>query len=142
MVARGGAVLGASPAWWITLLTFGSFVLKTAFFILIFMLVRWTVPRFRYDQVMDLGWKVMLPAALAAVVVTAATILALDSAGVQEGVVYGLVLTVVNVAMLLLILMVMDRGRILEGTGTLDEKRRAAIDKARRRRMEIQIAGD
>ncbi len=87
--ARG---LGASPAWWITLLTFGAFILKTAFFILIFMLMRWTVPRFRYDQVMDLGWKVMLPSALGAVVVTAATILALDSAGVQEGLVYGLVL--------------------------------------------------
>ena len=142
MVARGDAVLGAAPAWWITLLTFGAFILKTAFFILIFMLVRWTVPRFRYDQVMDLGWKVMLPAALGAVVVTAATILALDSAGVQEGVVYGLVLTVVNVAMLLVVLLFMDRGRILEGTGTLDEKRRAAIDTARRRRMEIQIAGD
>nr|MBA2572023.1 NADH-quinone oxidoreductase subunit H [Gemmatimonadota bacterium] len=142
MVARGGAVLGASPAWWITLLTFGAFILKTAFFILIFMLVRWTVPRFRYDQVMDLGWKVMLPSALGAVVVTAATILALDSAGVQEGVVYGLVLTVVNVAMLLVVVMIMDRGRILEGTGTLDARRQLAVDKARRRRMEIQIAGD
>ncbi|CAN5668437.1 NADH-quinone oxidoreductase subunit NuoH [soil metagenome] len=142
MVARGGAVLGASPAWWITLLTFGAFILKTAFFILIFMLVRWTVPRFRYDQVMDLGWKVMLPSSLGAVVVTAATILALDSAGVQEGVVYGLVLTVVNVAMLLVVVMIMDRGRILEGTGTLDARRQLAVDKARRRRMEIQIAGD
>jgi NADH-quinone oxidoreductase subunit H len=135
-------VLGASPAWWISLLTFGAFILKTAFFILIFMLMRWTVPRFRYDQVMDLGWKVMLPSALGAVVVTAATILALDSAGVPEGLVYGLVLTVVNVGMLLVVVMLMDRGRILEGTGTLDERRQTAVDKARRRRMEIQIAGD
>jgi hypothetical protein len=61
---------------------------------------------------------------------------------VQEGVVYGLVLTVVNVAMLLVVVMIMDRGRILEGTGTLDARRQLAVDKARRRRMEIQIAGD
>ena len=143
MVARGGGlVVGAEPAWWITLLTFGSFLIKTAFFILVFMIVRWTVPRFRYDQVMDLGWKIMLPTALAAVVVTAATILALDSAGVEYGLVYGLVLTVVNVAMLAGIVMIMDRGRALSGTGTLDDRRRAAIEKARRRRTEYQIAGD
>jgi hypothetical protein len=60
-------------------LTFLAFAAKTFFFILVFMLVRWTVPRFRYDQVMDLGWKLMLPAALVVVTVTAGTILALDA---------------------------------------------------------------
>ncbi len=57
-----------SPPWWKTLLTFVAFAAKTFFFILVFMLVRWTVPRFRYDQVMDLGWKLMLPAALVVIV--------------------------------------------------------------------------
>src|SRR5687768_5827400 len=59
-----GTVVGAEPALWKTLLTMVAFLAKTAFFIVVFMLVRWTVPRFRYDQVMDLGWKLMLPTAL------------------------------------------------------------------------------
>ena len=40
------------------------FLLKIVFFMWFFVWVRWTVPRFRYDQVMDLGWKVMLPLSL------------------------------------------------------------------------------
>ena len=41
-----------------------SFTLKTVFFLWLFVWVRWTLPRFRYDQLMDLGWKVMLPLSL------------------------------------------------------------------------------
>jgi NADH-quinone oxidoreductase subunit H len=144
-----GAWVGHAPAWWITLLTFGMFVLKTFFFIMVFMLVRWTVPRFRYDQVMDLGWKIMLPASLAAVVVTAATVLTLDSlgapfveprVGAQFGYITwqgGLVLTAVNLVMLGLVLAVMDRGRTLAATGALDERRARAKQTARLRAIEI-----
>ncbi|MBU6375148.1 MAG: NADH-quinone oxidoreductase subunit NuoH [Bdellovibrionales bacterium] len=48
----------------------GSFVAKTAFFLWLFVWVRWTLPRFRYDQLMDLGWRVMLPLSLANIFVT------------------------------------------------------------------------
>jgi NADH-quinone oxidoreductase subunit H len=56
------------------LLHFGVFFLKVAIFLWIFIQVRWSLPRFRYDQLMDLGWKTMLPWALANVIVTAAVL--------------------------------------------------------------------
>jgi len=59
----GGASV-ALPGWLVLLLRIGSFVLKTLFFCWLYVWVRWTVPRFRYDQVMRLGWKVMLPLSL------------------------------------------------------------------------------
>jgi NADH-quinone oxidoreductase subunit H len=111
-----GTVIGAEPAVWKTILTFFAFAAKTFFFILVFMLVRWTVPRFRYDQVMDLGWKLMLPSALVVVTVTAGTILALDAAGIPYGVVFGLILAVVNAIMLFVVLWILDKGRILGGS--------------------------
>jgi NADH-quinone oxidoreductase subunit H len=47
------------------------FMAKVLFFLWIFIWVRWTLPRFRYDQLMDLGWKTMMPWALANTIVTA-----------------------------------------------------------------------
>lgn len=41
-----------------------SFTLKTCFFLWLYVWVRWTVPRFRYDQLLSLGWKILLPLAL------------------------------------------------------------------------------
>ncbi len=43
---------------------------KIFFFIFFFMWVRWTIPRFRYDQLMDLGWKALIPLAIANIVIT------------------------------------------------------------------------
>ncbi|HPF71499.1 MAG TPA: NADH-quinone oxidoreductase subunit H, partial [Candidatus Krumholzibacteria bacterium] len=48
-----------------------AFVGKVVFFAWLFIWVRWTLPRFRYDQLMNLGWKVMLPLGLANLVATA-----------------------------------------------------------------------
>ena len=56
------------------LLAIFAFVTKMMFFVWLQMMVRWTFPRFRYDQVMDLGWKMLLPLSLANVVLTAALI--------------------------------------------------------------------
>ncbi len=52
------------------LFEFGSFAAKTAFFLWLFVWVRWSLPRFRYDQLMDLGWRVMLPLSLVNIFVT------------------------------------------------------------------------
>jgi NADH-quinone oxidoreductase subunit H len=52
----------------------GSFCAKAGFFAFLFIWVRWTLPRFRFDQLMHLGWKVFLPLALANLLVTGAVI--------------------------------------------------------------------
>ena len=53
------------------LLPVGWFCLKVFFFMFLYVWVRWTLPRFRYDQLMAFGWKVLLPTAIANLVVTA-----------------------------------------------------------------------
>jgi len=52
-----------------------SFMLKTLFFCWLLMTIRWTLPRFRYDQLMHLGWKIMFPLSLIWIVLTALFIL-------------------------------------------------------------------
>jgi NADH-quinone oxidoreductase subunit H len=52
-----------------------ALMVKIVLFIFFFMWVRWTIPRFRYDQLMNLGWKVMIPLALLNMLVTGGVIL-------------------------------------------------------------------
>ena len=55
---------------WITILGVIALFTKIFFFIFFFMWVRWTIPRFRYDQLMDLGWKSLIPLSIANIVIT------------------------------------------------------------------------
>jgi NADH-quinone oxidoreductase subunit H len=65
----GGTLLLAPLA--VTILQVGAFTLKVVFFCWLQIMLRWSLPRFRYDQVMRLGWKMLLPAALVNVFLTA-----------------------------------------------------------------------
>ena len=53
----------------------GTLLIKIVLFIFLFMWIRWTIPRFRYDQLMNLGWKKMIPLALLNMLLTGAIIL-------------------------------------------------------------------
>ena len=57
---------------WGALIGFAAFMLKALAFLFFYVWVRWTIPRFRYDQVMTLGWKVLLPLSLVNIVITGA----------------------------------------------------------------------
>jgi NADH-quinone oxidoreductase subunit H len=59
----------------ITILGTAALFFKIFFFIFFFMWIRWTVPRFRYDQLMNLGWKGLLPLSIANVLITGAVII-------------------------------------------------------------------
>jgi NADH-quinone oxidoreductase subunit H len=115
---------------WKTLATFAAFAAKTGFFLFFYIWVRWTVPRFRYDQLMSLGWKFMLPLTLAYVVVIAAATLGLDALGVARGsLVYTLALLGLNVVLLGLVFVLLDRGRLISPASA-----RAREDEVRRLR--------
>jgi NADH-quinone oxidoreductase subunit H len=61
---------------WLALIGIGMLLIKVVFFIFIFMWVRWTIPRFRYDQLMHLGWRILIPLALFNMLATGFMILA------------------------------------------------------------------
>ncbi|MGE0787063.1 MAG: NADH-quinone oxidoreductase subunit H [Sandaracinaceae bacterium] len=72
-----GEWMGVLPLWHGAVVLIGvlAFCLKTAVFVFLMMQVRWTLPRFRYDQIMQLCWKIILPLSLVNIVLTGVGIL-------------------------------------------------------------------
>ena len=113
---------------WLTLLSVGIFAAKLLFFLFFFMWIRWTLPRFRYDQLMSLGWKIMLPLALAYIIIIAGVILILESAGIGPGAMYSSIMGVVNVLLVMIVFSILDHGRIISPAyGRLDPARVAKL---------------
>jgi NADH-quinone oxidoreductase subunit H len=56
--------------WAVSLVGFLVLMAKISFFIFFFMWVRWTLPRFRYDQLMHLGWRILIPLAIVNILAT------------------------------------------------------------------------
>jgi NADH-quinone oxidoreductase subunit H len=132
-------VINSAPwAAWKTAITLGAFLAKILFFLFFFMWIRWTLPRFRYDQLMSLGWKVMLPLVLAYIVIVAGAILGLDALGIPRGPLYGMALLGLNVVLGLIIVAVIDRGRLISPASS--RVRSAELARLRAARLRSPLA--
>ncbi|MDI6766446.1 MAG: NADH-quinone oxidoreductase subunit NuoH [Bacteroidota bacterium] len=63
------------PDFWVSVIQVFGFLFKIILIVAFFIIIRWTIPRFRYDQLMNLGWKFMLPIAILNLLITGLIIL-------------------------------------------------------------------
>ncbi len=102
-----------SPSVGKSVATLAMFLCKTLFFISVYIWIRWSLPRFRFDQLMALGWKILLPLALGYLMILATAVWLLERFAVPLGIPYGFILFGLNLPLVYLLFWIVDSGRLI-----------------------------